>query len=132
VGITESWATSEITEEELQINGFKMYRKDMKGGGLLLYISNNVNNSRQTLCEEQDFNESIWCRLDLDVGKVLIGMCYRSPASTNLNNDKLLKLLKEPSKQSGIKHVHFLGDFDFPKIDFESRLVKAGEKTEKI
>ena len=42
IGITESWATSEVSDAELKIDGFNLYREDrkgMKGGGLLLYIS---------------------------------------------------------------------------------------------
>ena len=40
VGIVESWATEQIGDAELQLDGFVMYRRDrigVKGGGLLMY-----------------------------------------------------------------------------------------------
>lgn len=44
IAITESWANDDISDSELWINGYHMYRKDRltdcgkKGGGVLLYI----------------------------------------------------------------------------------------------
>ena len=41
IGITESWANSDITDAELGLEGCAMFRKDsigIRGGGLLLYI----------------------------------------------------------------------------------------------
>ena len=41
IGITESWAHKDITDAELGLEGYVMFRKDRigkKGGGVLLYI----------------------------------------------------------------------------------------------
>jgi len=46
IAITESWATSKISDSELSLDGFVLFRKDRcdvkpgKGGGVLLYVSN--------------------------------------------------------------------------------------------
>ena len=46
--VTESWATSEISDSELSLDGFALFRKDRcdvrpgKGGGVLLYVSNEL------------------------------------------------------------------------------------------
>ena len=100
----------------------------MKGGGLQLYLSEKLNSSKCTVFEEHDVNESIWCKVDTNIGKVLIGMCYRSPSSTKQNNDKLIKILQEAAEQRGIKHVNIFGDFNYPEIDFESQSVNAGDE----
>jgi len=42
IGLSESWATDEISDGELNIVGYDLYRKDrnngQKGGGVLLYV----------------------------------------------------------------------------------------------
>ena len=41
IGITESWANSDITDAELGLEGYVLFRKDRRGrmgGGVLLYI----------------------------------------------------------------------------------------------
>jgi len=46
VGIVETWANSHIGNAELALDGFNMLRLDrkgMKGGGLLLYVNENLN-----------------------------------------------------------------------------------------
>ena len=45
IGITESWANNDITDAELGLAGYVMFRKDrmgMIGGGMLLYIKENI------------------------------------------------------------------------------------------
>ena len=45
VGITESWANNDITDAELGLTGYVMFRKDRmgrRGGGVLLYIKENI------------------------------------------------------------------------------------------
>ena len=42
IGITESWANNDITDAELGLEGYVMFRKDTmgrRGGGVLLYTS---------------------------------------------------------------------------------------------
>jgi len=42
IGITESWANSDIADAELMVPGYELFRKDhpwnSRGGGVLLYI----------------------------------------------------------------------------------------------
>ena len=43
IGITESWATTDIADAELGMTGYVMFRKDRigrRGGGVILYITN--------------------------------------------------------------------------------------------
>ena len=45
IGITESWANNDITDAELGLEGYVMFRKDRigrRGGGVLLYIKDTM------------------------------------------------------------------------------------------
>ena len=45
VGIPESWANKDITNAELGLEGYVMFRKDRigrRGGGVLLYIKDTI------------------------------------------------------------------------------------------
>jgi len=86
-------------EAEFDIEGFQLYRKDNKsgyGGVMMMYVNNKMG---ATLCKEltsDEFEDFVWCRIDDDDNRgLLIGTVYRCPISTEENNDKLLKLIKE-------------------------------------
>ena len=66
IGITETWANNDITDAELGLEGYAMFRKDRmgrRGGGVLLYIKENIPAYEVQLQEEADCNEAIWCKL---------------------------------------------------------------------
>ena len=66
IGITESWANNDITDAELGVEGYVMFRKDRigrRGGGVLLYIEETIPAYEVQLQEEADCNEAIWCKL---------------------------------------------------------------------
>ena len=45
IGITESWANKDISDVELRLEGYVMFRKDRMGrrrGGVLLYVKDTV------------------------------------------------------------------------------------------
>ena len=45
IGITESWANNDITDAELGLEGYVMFRNDRmgrRGGGVLLYIKETI------------------------------------------------------------------------------------------
>ena len=115
VGITESWANQEIFDEELMLDGYRLFQCDRpsphRGGGVLLYVSSNLNPIE--FHTKSTYGEHVWrCVSDL-----LIGVCYRS-TNVNIvgeqNNLNLIEMLNEMS------HRHFLlmGDFNFADIDW--------------
>jgi len=82
IGVSESWATNEISDRELNIVGYDLYRKDRnnkhKGGGVLLYVKCNLKSV--TYAPRTDFPEQVWCKLPTGPGQhLLIGVCYRTP-----------------------------------------------------
>ena len=63
IGITESWANNDITDAELGLEGYVMFRKDRmgrRGGGVLLYIKDTIPAYEVQLQEEADSNEAIY------------------------------------------------------------------------
>ena len=58
IGITESWANNDITDAELGLEGYVMFRKDRLGrrGGVLLYIKETMPSYEVQLPEEADWN----------------------------------------------------------------------------
>ena len=66
IGITESWANNDITDAELGLEGYVMFRKDRmgrRGGGVLLYIKESIPAYEVQLEEEADCKEALWCNL---------------------------------------------------------------------
>ena len=60
IGITESWANNDITDAELGLEGYVMFRKDRmgkRGGGVLLCIKETIPAYEVQLHEEADCNE---------------------------------------------------------------------------
>jgi hypothetical protein len=71
IGVVESWATTQVYDAELTMEGYIMFRKDrcgQKGGGILLYIRDNLAARLDESCSQIEFDESIWCIVE--VGKV--------------------------------------------------------------
>ena len=95
IGITESWANNNITDAELGLEGYAMFRKDRmgrRGGGVLLYIKDTIPAYEVQLQEEADCNEAIWCKLVTGHSTVTIGVVYRCPNITKQNNEKYIML----------------------------------------
>ena len=45
IGITESWANTDITDAELGLTGYVMFRRDRmgrRGGGVILYVKESI------------------------------------------------------------------------------------------
>ena len=119
IGITESWANNNITDAELGLEGYAMFRKDRmgrRGGGVLLYIKDTIPAYEVQLQEEADCNEAIWCKLVTGHSTVTIGVVYRCPNITKQNNEKIHNAISEVSKGDCI----IMGDFNHGNIKWDS------------
>ena len=119
IGITETWANNDITDAELGLEGYAMFRKDRmgrSGGGVLLYIKENIPAYEVQLQEEADCNEAIWCKLVTGHTTVTIGVAYRCPNITKQNNEKIHNAISEVSKGDCI----IMGDFNHGNIKWDS------------
>ena len=119
IGITESWANNDITDAELGLGGYVMFRKDRmgrRGGGVLLYIKETIPAYEVQLQEEAYCNEAIWCKLVTGHTTVTIGVVYRCPNITKQNNEKIHNAISEVSKGDCI----IMGDFNHGNIKWDT------------
>ena len=124
VGITESWLNDDYSDAEFTIPGYVMYRQDRMdthrgfGGGVLLYVKGELNSiEREDL--QGNFTNSVWCEIQMGRKKnspLIIGVVYRSPNSTRVNDGLLFDVLKAVSS----KEVIIMGDFNYPDISWEN------------
>jgi hypothetical protein len=128
-GIVEMWASEEIKDYELKIDGYEMFRKDRifgKGGGIIVYVKETL---KSTLCNDlmnTGFEESVWCNVGTGECNLLVGVCYRCPSSSQANNEKLLQLIESASLKKNVTNVLVMGDFNYPEINYENGMVDAG------
>ena len=82
---SETWAHEEITDSELEIPGYQLFRRDRgnKGGGLAVYARNDVEVMRR-LDLELSTIEGLWIEVCPPKSRsFLVGTFYRPPASSN-------------------------------------------------
>ena len=131
IGITESWGTETVCDSELALEGLKMLRidrRESKGGGLLLFVREDLEAVDCNDSMGNQFKESLWCTIRTSSNsKLLVGLIYRSPASDELNNEELLNLFQRATERNDIEHIMIMGDMDYPEIDFPNGMVNAGE-----
>ena len=87
-----------------------------RGGGVLLYIKDNIPAYEVQLQEEADCNEAIWCKLVTGHTTVTIGVVYRCPNITKQNNEQIPNDISEVSKGDCI----IMGDFNHGNIKRDS------------
>jgi len=83
IGITESWADGRITEAEIGLDGYELFRCDRalndKGGGVLLYVRASLNASGVEVLD--GYPEQVWCKLKYSgTRELMVGVCYRTPS----------------------------------------------------
>jgi len=116
IAITESWASADISDAELKIDGYLMYRKDKaddsrtKGGGVLLYVTEELRSHPLPNISSAEFQDTAWCKIEAGTCAVIVGVCYRSTSSSKQNNDNLLHLLEKVTCQGSQSRLLIFGD----------------------
>ena len=114
IGITEAWVTTDISDAELGMTGYVMFRKDRigrRGGGVILYIKESIQAYEIQLEKEAEYEEAVWCNIVTGNATLTVGLVYRSPNISILENEKVKTTIKEVSKWDYIimrdfNHVH--------------------------
>ena len=117
VAITETWTHEDIGDDWLKMRGYEMVaredRKDTsggRGGGVLVYVRSGVNAWRM---DQNPFNQVVTIRIKGEE-EVEISVIYRSPNSTNVNDEALCDWIRSTNNRSLI-----IGDLNFPGINWE-------------
>lgn len=136
IAVTESWANEDIGNAELAIDGILMHRKDKaadnraKGGGVLLYVKEELRSYPTQHLTNEELQDSVWCKIESDGCPVIVGVCYRSTSSSRQNNDNLLNLFVKVTRQSSHSQLFIFGDFNYPEIDYVNYHVLSGPDTD--
>src|SRR6218665_1683552 len=112
-----------MADSELALDEYRLFRKDRENqrskghgaGWMLLYVKSSFDAvERWHMCNET-FKESIWCEIQLNRSKLLVGVCYRVPLATEESNHGMCKLLERANKETAL----IMGDFNY-HIDWEN------------
>ena len=94
IGITESWANTDITDAELGLTGYVMFRRDRierRGGSVILYVKESIQADEIKLEREADYDEAVWCKIVSGNSKLTTGLVYISPNINEEDNTKCYK-----------------------------------------
>ena len=134
IGISETWANESISDAELHIDGYTLFRKDRmsmsqrRGGGVALFVKDTLRPRQpSSKLETSKFEESVWCTVEFADTSLLIGVCYRSTSSPDDNNDKLLELLQMAAEESRSSQLLLMDDFNHPEINYDEYTVSTGD-----
>ena len=103
------------------IRGYSVYhksRKDIKGGGVCIYVNNKTLKSYEQVDKKfiPLLREQIWCVISNDVENILCGCIYRPPVNNKQDSDS--ELVKNLAAAVKTKYDGQLicGDFNHPTI----------------
>ena len=125
LALTEFGAATDVSDGELGIDGYSLYRGNHSSGtgglgkGVGLYVKDTLNHSACPAFDKVAFDCSAWCSVLLNDGKrLLIGAIYRSPNSPEENNKRMIDILRI-STATNVDYLMVCGDFNFPKINWD-------------
>lgn len=87
VGLSETWLNKGISTSALEIEGYKLIRKDrnQRGGGVGFYINNAYKFRVLDVSSFGDNIEQIWVSVKLGGKNVCVGSIYRPPNENIIN-----------------------------------------------
>ena len=116
----ESWLHSDIEDNEIKIDGYKIFRRDRdsvvksRGGGLLIYVQDNINVIE--ISESLSFNiECLWIKVLGEHKNLNFGLYYRPPNSNESDDLEMFNSIRKLMDLDGI----VIGDFNYPKINWK-------------
>ena len=117
--LTETWTHQDIENDYLHIDGYQITaradRKDTgrgRGGGILVYARKEVNAWEEEVTT--DFNQLTTIKIKIRNKIFAVHTVYRSPNSTETNDDDLVKWVR-----SLRGNYIIIGDFNFPGIKWD-------------
>ena len=120
VGITETWISTDTTDfvGEYELSGYKIFKKDRvgkKGGGVLLYIKEDLN---PVDCELVTEHEMVGVVLKNLKKELYLYLVYRPPHQAVEKDVSLYSKLRSVIKD---KFCIITGDFNCPKVNWKHK-----------
>ena len=117
LAVTESWLGPSIPDARVELPNFQApFRRDRNenGGGVSIYLSNNISGKRRKDLEHSDL-ELMWIEINsFSHRPLLLGCCYRPPNSTMTLFEKLETNLENITD----KDLLLVGDFNSRNQDW--------------
>ncbi len=126
LAMTETHLANHISDNDLSINNYQIFRKDRNrhGGGVCIYVENSIAASRLPHLE-QDNIDMLWLKLNFNAKVIYFGVCYRPPGQSVQDRKDFLDLLESHLEQvlALCRNSHSLiltGDFNDRTTDWHS------------
>ena len=123
--LSETWLDGSIADAEVEIAGFRLYRRDrgVRGGGVVVYMSEAVKSMRRQDLEEEGM-EIVWIQIKMSKRSLLIGNVYRPPDAPAVWMDGLEAMLERVVQEK--LDVVLLGDLNCNLLKPDHRAVRLG------
>ncbi|XP_050769715.1 macrophage immunometabolism regulator-like [Gymnogyps californianus] len=117
VGITETWWDSSH-DWSVAMEGYSIFRKDRpgrRGGGVALYVRDQLECMELCLGMDEETAERLWVRMKDKTGKggIVMVACYRPPDQEEQADEALCRQLGAASRSQALV---FMGDSNHPNI----------------
>jgi hypothetical protein len=107
IALTETWLNSDISNNMIGLNNYKLFRKDRingRGGGVCIYVNENL------------------IKFSSNLFSFVIACVYRPPlnaSSNSIENDpKLINVIDDQFKN--LSNLIIVGDFNYPNIKWKA------------
>ena len=124
IAITETWLKSYITEAQISMNSYQVFRSDRPdrvGGGCLLYVHDQLVVTKTDHYEDKS-NNMVMCYVKSC--NTLFVVVYRPPGQDTCGFKSVLDKIQEGidsvSENSTSPDIYISGDFNYPHIDWEA------------
>lgn len=121
LAITETWLHENISNNEINFNGYNLLRKDRihinkkKGGGVAFFVKNELDAVVRDEFDNDKFSECLFITVGNNNNKSLVGVCYRPPDSLSTDDEGLYEILHKASSEKCV----IMGDFNFSELHWD-------------
>ncbi|GAB0188654.1 mitochondrial enolase superfamily member 1 [Grus japonensis] len=117
IGITEMWYNGSY-DWSVGMEGYRLFRKDRQGrqgGGVALYVNDQLECMELHLGTEEEPTKSLWVRIKgrAGAGDTIVGVCYRPPDQGDRADEALYRQIGAASCSQALVRM---GDFNHPDI----------------
>ena len=124
IGLTETKLNKDI-EHLFEIENFNCYNssKSRHSGGIAMYIRNNLKNQvlLENISKNLDFIESLFIKFEINNYKVICGVVYHRPGSSNDEFINEMSNILEYAMQK-CKYVYIMGDLNINLLNCTNRI----------
>ncbi|GAB0209421.1 hypothetical protein GRJ2_003407800 [Grus japonensis] len=119
IGIPETWWDSSY-DWSVGMEGYRLFRKDRQGrqgGGVALYINDQLECMELHLGMGEETTKSLWVRIKgrAGAGDIIAGVCYRPPDQGDRADEALYRQIGAASCSQALV---LMGDFNHPDISW--------------